>query len=418
MAGIKSINELLLNINLDIPDYQRPYKWSTRNISELLSDIETAIEIAQKDIPKFKYRIGTIILHKKDGKYHIVDGQQRIISLVLIKKHLEGNFPCTILEKGFSSKISQTNIHQNYTFINEWFTLRSDAVREAFKKALDDILEVVVLTVNCETEAFQLFDSQNARGKELDPHDLLKAYHLREMKQNQSEMKDAVTEWEAKKTSDIRALFGLYLFPICNWARGFKSHRFSAKEIDMFKGINENSPYAYAERTRKAMPCFQITEPFVAGRDFFKMTEYYLEMLCDIKENVKNEFKEIDKIIETYPHSTGFNYAVKLFYCALLCYYDRFRNFDPTAVKKLFVWALMLRVDMESLGFSSINKYAIGEGGGNYSNVIPMFLKICSARTHYEISGLVINMNSRDANRNKVWAELNNSLKGLMGMEV
>lgn len=31
------------------------------------------------------------------------------------------------------------------------------------------------------SEAFQFFDSQNARGKALYPHDLLKAYHLREM---------------------------------------------------------------------------------------------------------------------------------------------------------------------------------------------------------------------------------------------
>ena len=29
------------------------------------------------------------------------------------------------------------------------------------------------------SEAFQLFDSQNNRGKSLEPHDLLKAYHLR-----------------------------------------------------------------------------------------------------------------------------------------------------------------------------------------------------------------------------------------------
>ena len=49
------------------------------------------------------------------------------------------------------------------------------------RKAIRDILEVVVLTVTELTEAFQLFDSQNTRGKALYPHDLLKAYHLREI---------------------------------------------------------------------------------------------------------------------------------------------------------------------------------------------------------------------------------------------
>lgn len=42
MAEIKSINELL-KMDLDIPDYQRPYKWSIQNIENLLSDITNAI---------------------------------------------------------------------------------------------------------------------------------------------------------------------------------------------------------------------------------------------------------------------------------------------------------------------------------------------------------------------------------------
>ena len=37
MTEIKSINELL-GMELDIPDYQRPYKWTIQNIEDLLSD--------------------------------------------------------------------------------------------------------------------------------------------------------------------------------------------------------------------------------------------------------------------------------------------------------------------------------------------------------------------------------------------
>ena len=45
----------------------------------------------------FKYRIGTIILHKtKDGVFDIVDGQQRIISLVLLKQCIEPEFECIL----------------------------------------------------------------------------------------------------------------------------------------------------------------------------------------------------------------------------------------------------------------------------------------------------------------------------------
>ncbi len=35
MAEIKSINELL-NMKLDIPDYQRPYKWDIQNIDDFI----------------------------------------------------------------------------------------------------------------------------------------------------------------------------------------------------------------------------------------------------------------------------------------------------------------------------------------------------------------------------------------------
>ena len=47
MAEIKCINELL-QMEIDIPDYQRPYKWTIQNIEELLGDIGTAIDDAGK----------------------------------------------------------------------------------------------------------------------------------------------------------------------------------------------------------------------------------------------------------------------------------------------------------------------------------------------------------------------------------
>lgn len=182
MAEIKSVNKLL-KMKLDIPDYQRSYKWVIQNIEDLISDITNAISDADRYRTEFKYRIGTIILHKTESKnYDVVDGQQRIISLVLIKQCIEPSFTCTILEKDFTNRVTQLNIHRNYTFIREWFSLKSEEEKEAFKKAFAEILEVVVICVEKVSEAFQLFDSQNTRGKALDPHDLLKAYHLREMK--------------------------------------------------------------------------------------------------------------------------------------------------------------------------------------------------------------------------------------------
>lgn len=433
MAEIKSINELL-KMEIDIPDYQRPYKWTIQNIEELLGDISTAINQAGLYRTPFKYRVGTIILHENEhGIFDVVDGQQRIISLLLIKQCIETGVKCPISKKKFSNKITQTNIHDNYMFIREWFSLKNKDDKKNFIRAFDEILEVVVISVDKVSEAFQLFDSQNTRGKSLDPHDLLKAYHLREMKKYPYEMEHAVTKWESKDTNQIRELFDLFLFPVWNWSRGLKSKPFTAKEIDTYKGIPESSMYSYARRASKAMPCFQITETFISGNDFFEMVDHYLYLIHDIKKEIFNnqDFAEIKSIIcngkevssikemdSVKYGSAGFVYARNLFYCALLCYYDKFHNFDEMAVKKLFTWAFMIRVDMENLGFDSINKYAIGDDDNSrYTNAVAMFSKISFARLHNEISSLHIKV-KRDpdrANHDK-WNDLYKKLKIMNGL--
>lgn len=417
MAEIVSVDQLL-KMRLDIPAYQRPYKWTIRNMEELLGDISNAIVDADRYRVDFKYRVGTIILHKNGKVFDIVDGQQRIISLVLLSLYLNDKFQCNILKRSFTNKISQTNIHTNFVFIKEWFSLKSDEEKRKYIDALKNVLEVVVIQVNKTTEAFQLFDSQNTRGKALDPHDLLKAYHLREMRNYPYEMEHAVIKWEAKDTKRIHDLFDLYLFPIWNWSRGNKSRTFTAKEIDTYKGIVENSAYSYAKRAGKAMPYFQITEPFIAGNDFFEMVEHYLDLLEDVETEIRRneKFSEMLEICNTKTHSVGFGYAKNLFYCALLMYYDKFHNFDEMAVKKMFTWAFMIRVDMENLGFDTVNKYAIGEENGRYTNREAIFSRIALARVHTEISNLQIKVRREpDSALNQKWNELYSNLKNLNG---
>lgn len=369
----KSINKLL-GVNLDIPDYQRPYKWDILNIDDLLSDITNAINSADRYGTGFKYRIGTIILHKtKNGVYDIVDGQQRIISLVLLKQCIAPGFECTILEKVFMNKVTQFNIHRNYEFIREWFSLKSNEVRKKFSKAFEDILEVIIIYVDKVSEAFQLFDSQNTRGKVLDPHDLLKAYHLREMKNYPYEMEHAVTKWEAKDTDKIRDLFDLYLFPIWNWSRGIKSRPFTAKEIDTYKGITEGSTYTYARRASRARPYFQITEPFIAGNDFFEMVEHYIYLLRDIKSEICNNPKFKD---------------IKIVICG---------GKD-----------VEMPEDMDKIKF--------GSAGFGYTNNVAMFSKISFARMHNEISGLQIEVRREpDIPSNEKWNDLYKAIKAING---
>ena len=441
-AEIRSVEELL-GRELQIPPYQRPYKWTKKNITDLLLDIETSIREAKK-YKDFKYRVGTVILHanteEEKPTYDIVDGQQRILSFLLLSRYLE--LECGVVSSlskhKFSSKVTQKNLHENYKAIWEWFAFAPAGMREDFKQAMKKHLEVVVITVDEISEAFQLFDSQNSRGRALYPHDLLKAYHLRVISGKKGEER-AVEEWEAKDPKAIAELFRDYLFPIWHWARRRKCGGFTTADIDLYKGVEPDSEYAYAYRVRRTGARYQITEPFPAGRDFFKMVHHYMQMLKGLKREIavnpalqevkeiliassgrdkKNTLitsaEELDEALDRQP--VGFRHACRLFFCALLCYYDRFGVLDARAVKRLFTWAMMLRVNMQHLGFASINKYAIGERDpqkDQYTNVIPVLSMIVSARKHTEISDISLKVDVEPGQSDEKWERLRKELRVL-----
>lgn len=414
MSAYKSsIFDLLSTGNLAIPDYQRPYKWTKRNIEELLTDISKAIEEGQKYGKSYKYRIGTILIHNsQDGKLYIVDGQQRIISIALVCLYLRPSFHSDLTDHCFSDNVSKQNIRDNYMFIRQWFTLQGDAEKNRFLDALKDIIEVIVITVDEESEAFQLFDSQNSRGKALYPHDLLKAYHLRKMNSSLSEMEHAVKKWEDEEPSEIKELFSDYIFPIFNWSKKAKTDTFSDRNIEVFKGADIKESYTYAMRAFKSSPIFQISEPFIAGNDFFEYVGHYIQLLRDIKKELEQngEFSAIQEILSD--KSSGLKYCKTLFYCVLLSYYDRFHCFDKMAVLRLFTWSFMIRTDMQHLGYDTINKYAIGEYNSQYSNNLPVFSLIANARKHADISNLTVECNYCEGS----WSDLSVKLLILNGL--
>lgn len=405
-----------LQLNFSIPEYQRPYKWSVQSIDDMLGDINNSVQ-QSFSYSNYRYRIGTIILHKTDDVLNVVDGQQRLISLTLISKYLDNNYDNAILRNMFYDKITQKHIHDNYIHIKEWFSLRDKDIKESFKKAFQDILELVVIQVGRESEAFQLFDSQNTRGRALDPHDLLKAFHLREMQNDKYEMEYAVTKWEAKDVYKIHELFSAYLFPIWNWSRGTKTWKFTDHDIDTYKGIPSNSTYTYARRAGKASPYFQLTEPFIAGSDFFDLVDHYLRTLENIKHELATNpvFELLRPFCLPQKHSSaGLTHVRNLFFAVVFYYYDKFHNMDELSIKKLFMWSFMLRMDLSNLGADSVNKYAIGEWSGNYTNYIPVFSKISLARLHTEIGNLQIEIDARnlDTDEQKNLYELLKKMRG------
>lgn len=396
--NIINIRSLVQENRLTIPFYQRPYKWGIKNVNQLIDDI-----LLHRD--KSAYRIGTLVLHQETVKneLNIVDGQQRSITILLIamalqnylkdsvkeemKKHHFELPQIQLLEKlRFSNLTSQKNIHQNYREIRRRI-IDFDFAGVSFFFEKCELVKVVLDDVS---EAFQFFDSQNARGKDLEPHDLLKAFHLRELTNNISEKEKTalIEQWEklAEKDGNLNYLFAQLLFRVRNWAKGDSARYFTKDDVDVFKGISPESetPFPYAEMykishffveeynnnyhrkidNQKAEYPFQLNQVMINGKRFFEFVNHYWsakeEMYTCLKKDEKA--KEIMKVLDEYPQRmrTGDKYIRNLFDCSLLFYWDKFGNVEIGRVaEKLFVWAYKRRLLQHSVQLASIDNYAL-----------------------------------------------------------
>lgn len=94
----KNIKALLSDKNSDflIPDYQRPYAWSEEECQTLWEDIFN-FAIPDDDATKFnsddEYYLGPIVTFKNEnGKLEVIDGQQRLTTLMLLLRAFHVSF--------------------------------------------------------------------------------------------------------------------------------------------------------------------------------------------------------------------------------------------------------------------------------------------------------------------------------------
>ncbi len=329
----------------------------------------------------------------------IVDGQQRLITLTLILHALgiknEKEIP--LLGKEFNSNTSTKNIQKNHKFIQHYIDRKWK--KENHDQYRDFILNhctIVVITLHDLDEAFQLFDSQNARGRPLEPYDLLKAYHLREMNDNiigEECKRTYVRRWEAAASREpgetmpmtLKSLVGLHLYRIRRWSVGLKAGEFTKDQIDAFKGVNIGKhDYRYVRPFRELdVLCdsreHRIDEPIINGRWFFEYILHYLDMSDQLftgKSSILGDQKtgcktDIYKAVMDAGHyhgwwRTGDGYVRSLFKSALLHYYDKFgpTNLDQAA-ESIFHWACSLRITYNSIHKQRIEKHALAVDDGD-----------------------------------------------------
>ena len=245
--------------SLIVPDYQRGFDWNQSHVDDLWEDLKYYLE---KDLQSERedFFVGTVILKNPDtnsteGRYEIVDGQQRLTSFYLLcialrQKFKVFNNPDKVrdIDRDFlnsynddderSPKLLGTKkIREFLRFISnkDWdnkFPTKDDfpdvhgstinsinrILRISIKshqdeldgngstsKALDEKtlialyrvikrIKIIVLTVETYERAFYLFETTNARGKALEPGDLLKNHLFRTI--SESKRDEIYDRWE------------------------------------------------------------------------------------------------------------------------------------------------------------------------------------------------------------------------------
>ncbi len=396
-----TLEEIVLNDLYDkhykIPSYQRPYKWRKEHIIQLLDDLYENIFLKKEGI----YRIGNIIIHQDDNCFDIVDGQQRLTTISLILIFLKSD-KVLLKNPNFKDEISKNNIKFNYQLIENWFQSKSFDEKEkiTFLGEIENRSQFVLITVYKQDEAFQLFDSQNSRGKSLNPHDLLKAFHLREMeKDNYSnkELENYARKWEdyiLENNNQLMNVLNNYLFRIRNWSKGNRKYVFTKHDLNEFKGIslhfenkyNYQTPLrvldgaienAKKDRLLKNFNIvqdfpFQINMPIINGKNFFDYVYHYIEIKKDIFEfNNKDNFHQfyeqfcLGKAENKYYKAennyfgwwrVGDQKVKNLYENICLLFIDRFgiENFEKIYFEEFYKNAYQLRLDNKSINENSV----------------------------------------------------------------
>jgi uncharacterized protein with ParB-like and HNH nuclease domain len=228
----RTIKELLQSRSFSIDEYQREYKWETKNIEELVSDLQDKFEASYRegDTPRAasgyaSYFLGSIIVTRRGNKSYLVDGQQRVTSLTLLLINLyhaakERSLPVTstieplIFSDNYGEPQFNLDIAERVPVIRALFEgedYNADGKEESIQSMLaryrdiesadlagqleDGLVTFIywlignvgLIEISTETDAhaYSIFETMNDRGKPLSPVDMLKAYLLAPIEDDQ-----------------------------------------------------------------------------------------------------------------------------------------------------------------------------------------------------------------------------------------
>lgn len=221
----RTIKDLLQSRSFAIDEYQREYKWETKNLQDLLNDLlgkfsaDYRPEHETKEVTNYsEYFLGSIIVSQRAGKSYLVDGQQRVTSLTLLLIYLyraadakQLNVTKTMAPLIYSDDMGETRFNLNIperlvviealykglpfspmdkdesvqTMYARYQDIEASQLVEDLSDGLPHFIYwlltkvgLIEIATSNDDYANVIFESMNDRGKPLSPVDMLKAYLL------------------------------------------------------------------------------------------------------------------------------------------------------------------------------------------------------------------------------------------------
>lgn len=382
-ALFKSIFAFEGGYSIKIPDYQRPYVWNSEKVDTLINDLQYHIEHNNGQA----YYMGSILFFCQNGGYEIIDGQQRLTSLLILDKianndqSILAKFPDKV-QFFFNSPISKKNIVEVKNFVIDY---KTDWLQHNWNKLIADLAFSVIVT-NRQDDAFSFFETQNNRGVKLGAADYLKSFHLRELREEEGKQVVFAKQWDTNNTNQ----FLNYLFNQVIWrGRSWKGRNvwyesqddvlqeFQKKtrapaiknQVQIFPTVKNKIAHAIrydendgilldtspiALKSHAINYPFALRQPIEKGIGFFLYSERYAAMYHFLfrTEHSKNselfKFKEFYKAV--YSHSGMSEYLKSLYRLCTVLYYDKFESNEIDKFAKFLDYYIgVYRVELSSI---------------------------------------------------------------------
>lgn len=174
-GAVQASDDSWVNGKLHLPEYQRPYRWTERELGRLVEDLQ---QFFGSELPDHDFYLGSIILHQTNSsdaasvqQLNIIDGQQRLTSMALLAHCLAAQgvvLPVPHME--FRAPESQNRIRANL----QWLTGQKNLPKINFEH-----INITLVVTRSEDDAYRFFETQNTGGVRLNGPDIIKAHHLR-----------------------------------------------------------------------------------------------------------------------------------------------------------------------------------------------------------------------------------------------